>query len=138
MGYNKSTSTFRDIEIATSIINTLVANMAVYIRINACSNAATTITINCVVLEFDSASIKSKQSGEITISSATATATITAVTTTKALLAYCGETTASETLWYAFNALGKLALTNSTTITASRGGSVEGSLVVAWNLIEFN
>jgi len=95
------------------------------------------VTISCVVIEFDSAVINSKQSGTILISAGNTsnTATITAVNIAKSLLLYCGVIT-SYTGTVPIHAFSRLALTNSTTITATRGNS-SNSATVGWNLIEF-
>lgn len=70
--------------------------------------------------------IKSIQRGIITIAVGTATATITAVDTTKSVLSYLGTklTAGSDTA--------TLVLTDSTTITATMTGTGQ----VSWQLVE--
>lgn len=96
-------------------------------------------TTSCAIIEFEAAVVKSKQSGTILISSASYnTATITPVNTAKSLLFYCGSTTNYTSNNYPRHSHGRLDLTNSTTVTASRGGAGVYQLTLGWNLIEFN
>lgn len=83
---------------------------------------------------------KSKQRGTITISigNTSATATITSVNTAKADLAYLG-TSGNVSSTEGRSALVRIALTNSTTITATRAPSAtSGDVDVGWELTEFN
>lgn len=80
--------------------------------------------------------IKSIQRGVITISGATgATATVTAVDTTKAQLRQLGSSitagSGSDARDYA-----SLVLTNSTTITATRANAGTTATAVSWELVE--
>lgn len=82
--------------------------------------------------------IKSIQRGSIAITgtNATATATITSVTTAKTRLRFLGAYTgqASTGSWCPG---ATIALTNSTTITATRIAATSGTHTVSWELTEF-
>lgn len=82
-----------------------------------------------------SVGINSIQRGTITISgaTATATATITAVDVDKTELRILGQYHNQST--EAFKAY--LTLTNSTTITATRGTASSGTTVISWELTEY-
>lgn len=83
--------------------------------------------------------IKSIQRGTITFSgmATTATATISSVDTSKSELRALGETcSASTALTEVFN---RIALTNSTTITATRATAANSiTTIVSWELTEWN
>jgi hypothetical protein len=87
--------------------------------------------------------IKSIQRGTITIdrNSLTGTATIDAVNTSKTMLNLLGFTIGSNAAGTA-EYLTRIALTNSTTITATRakivGGSTDNNTLVSYEVIEFN
>ena len=87
--------------------------------------------------QFTGAAIKSIQRGSITLSGATsATATITAVNTSKTELRFLGSRTRDDTV----NAWGTstIELTNSTTITARWDSAAFGNTnTVSWELTEF-
>jgi len=92
--------------------------------------------------QFASGSIKSIQRGIIAITTpntGSATATITAVNTAKSSLSYLGQTgyygaTATEGISNM-----RIALTNSTTITASCTSSAAlTNLIVSYELVEYN
>lgn len=74
------------------------------------------------------AGVKSVQRGTVTTATST-TVTVTSVDTSKSLLALTGLTSASATND------GRIELTNSTTITATKGAS--GLTTFAWQLVEF-
>lgn len=79
-------------------------------------------------------SIKSIQRGVITLSSVTsATATITAVVTAKTALRHLGATSDVGEAY----SLARINLTNTTTITATRGNAT-GTSTVSWELTEYN
>lgn len=83
---------------------------------------------------FLNSNFKSRQAGTIVIANGTTsnTATITAVDTTKLDLTMPGFTTSTTANdWPA-----RIALTNSTTITATREGT-NGALTVAFQIIDF-
>lgn len=91
--------------------------------------------------QFFGGSIKSIQRGviNIPISTGSATATITSVTTSKSELRFLGQridTAASVSVLA--QALPTLELTNSTTITATRGAVPSAVTNVAWELTEWN
>lgn len=82
--------------------------------------------------------VKSIQTGEITISntSTTATATITAVNTAKSVCFFGGSRSNISDVAYG---TATVALTNTTTVTATRGGGTIGaSVVVRYTVVEFN
>jgi len=83
--------------------------------------------------------IKSIQRGTITISSGAVsnTATISSVTTSKTQLNFLGSsTTADLSLYLAFT---RVTLTNSTTVTATRGGAGgHDTTTVSYEVIEYN
>ena len=85
--------------------------------------------------------IKSVQQGTITIANASAsnTATISSVNTAKAFVLYGGnEWGGSDGLSSSLpSALFRIALTNATTVTASRGNT-ESSNVCSYTVVEFN
>jgi len=85
--------------------------------------------------QFLPGSIKSIQRGTITIanSSTSNTATITAVVTAKSIISLLG-TSSTETS--AANLLARVELTNTTTVTATRGGTT-GSVTVRYLAVEY-
>lgn len=91
--------------------------------------------------QFFGGSIKSIQRGVINvpITTGSATATISSVTTSKSELRFLGQridTAASITVLA--QALPTLELTNSTTITATRGSAPAAVTNVSWELTEWN
>lgn len=91
--------------------------------------------------QFFGGSIKSIQRGTITIAISTAsqTATISSVDTSKSELRFLGETVdGSPAVGALANALSRVVLTNSTTITATRGAAATVNTVVSWELTEWN
>ena len=85
--------------------------------------------------QFLPGAIKSIQRGTIVIAAASAsnTATITSVNTAKALITMLG---AESTDTSVANTMTRLALTNATTVTASRGGTT-GSVTVGYQVVEY-
>ena len=87
-------------------------------------------------VEFSPNIIKSIQRGTIAMSAvATNTATVTAVTTTKAFANYTGLNVNSSAT-NANNVFANLTLTNTTTLTAARSGST-GLCTIGYELVEF-
>lgn len=85
--------------------------------------------------------IKSVQRGTISLTgnNLTATATVSAVDVTKSQLAMLGLSTNSGSANVNSESFTRLSLTNSTTITATRGTAVYGiQTTVSWELTEFN
>jgi hypothetical protein len=89
--------------------------------------------------------IKSIQRGTITIaaSATTGTATITSVDTAKSMCLFLGFTTtwdfASADNWRASRLFPRVALTNGTTVTATRNSSDSTATVtVSYEVIEYN
>jgi len=70
---------------------------------------------------------------QITGTSASNTATVTAVDTTKASLHIVGQTNTQG----ADGSNAYLVLTNETTITATRASSASGTTTISWELIEY-
>jgi len=84
--------------------------------------------------QFTGGAIKGIQRGVIAISSGgTGTATITSVDTTKTELRFLGVTYDSTSL---SESMARIALTNATTITATRGAGGNNSSI-SWELTEF-
>jgi hypothetical protein len=83
--------------------------------------------------QFGGGSIKSIQRGVInTTSTATATATISAVNPAKSILSTTGSNTnPGGNIW------SYLSLTNSTTITATVSTSSSNASAIAWQLVEY-
>ena len=98
--------------------------------------ASSTTNIGYLVIEFQSACVKSKQSGNKVMTGPSATETITSVTTAKSLLVLGGYIFAAPTSADA-SYMATVVLTNSTTITFSRISSAYNT-TVSWQLLEFN
>lgn len=83
--------------------------------------------------DFVGLGIKSIQYGTIAITSpdTSATGTINAVDTTKAALFYLGQSNSSN------NSPVRITLTNSTTVTATRGADSGGTATVSFMVLEF-
>lgn len=82
--------------------------------------------------------IKSIQRGVIGLGylSASATATISTVNTSKTVLSFCGSSTNGS---YGGIGLVRIALTNSTTVTATRDNIGSGeSAIVSYEVVEYN
>lgn len=79
--------------------------------------------------------INSIQYNTVTISdtASSGTRTITAVTTAKAALIYLGASSTNSTV---NSAVGRITLTNTTTVTANRNGT-SGDLVISFCVVEF-
>ena len=82
--------------------------------------------------------IKSIQSGTIGISngSTSNTLTITSVSTAKSMITLNGSSTAQGNTTYPHARMAYIALTNATTITATRGSGVD-DLTLAYQVVEF-
>lgn len=102
------------------------------------TSASHTVTSRGCVIEFYPWAVKSIQTGTITIAAASAsnTATINAVDTTRSVVFYLGLSTDS-TSTSANNIFCGLDLTNSNTVTATRG-STANSPTVGYAVVEFN
>lgn len=86
--------------------------------------------------QFVSGTIKSTQRGTILINGTTSnTATITSVDTAKTQLRYLGNDT-SDSVGNNQNAMVKIVLTDSTTVTASRYSNT-GTAIASWELTEY-
>jgi hypothetical protein len=83
--------------------------------------------------------IKSIQRGTITIADAstTNTATISSVSTSKSLVLFGGFSTTYASSDNVSRVAGRVELTDSTTVTATRASSSGGSMVVAYQVVEF-
>lgn len=82
--------------------------------------------------------VKSNQFGTITITpgNSTATATITSVDVTKALLNWLGESDDQVTM-VPSKALARITLTNATTVTATRNTTTTDTVIVGFQVMEF-
>ena len=123
---------FKDFETRLALTNATT--------VTATRNGTTeTSTINFVVIELHPGNLKSNQSGTITIASGTAsnTDTITAVDTAKSILLHLGLSTSTSTLDAGEDVKCKLALTNATTVTATRNGTSADTNIVSYQIIEF-
>lgn len=103
------------------------------------TSAAHTVQTRGCVIEFFPWAIQSIQAGTITVNSATAsgTATITAVDTTRSAVLWLGQTTTNASTSPASYQTGT-TLTNATTVTATRGnGASTGILTVGYVVVEF-
>jgi hypothetical protein len=98
-------------------------------------------TYNATLIEFLGSFVKSQQCNTIALADTVAsnTATISAVTTSKTMLAYTGVTTnqgSGTSLTPNVSQFAKLVLTNSTTITADRSNAID-TLNVGYCYLEF-
>ena len=83
--------------------------------------------------QFGGGSIQSIQRGVInTTGVASATATISAVNTSKSILSVLGFTASSSSPCFS-----TIALTNSTTITATTTGANANASSIGWQLVEY-
>lgn len=98
-----------------------------------------------VASQFSGGGIKSIQRGTVSVSSGSATATITAVNTAKTMLNFCGCTSGvmsanvGGTIIDGAAVLARIDLTSSTVVTASAPtsyGSIS-SIVVSYEVIEY-
>lgn len=80
------------------------------------------ITVACTVVEYKAAAVDSIQQGSINITGATATDTITSVTTSRSAVVYNGHST-DDISALAQDTLATISLTNATTVTATRSNS---------------
>lgn len=106
--------------------------------VTASRNTGTgTVRLNYEVIEYYPGLIKSVQRGILAMTTASNTATITAVDTTKAECAFLGvlanDGNAGE---FAGRSASKIELTNSTTVTASRGIGTN-SANVSYQVVEY-
>lgn len=85
--------------------------------------------------QFGGGGVKSVQRGTITVTSNSnsQTATITAVDTSKSMVNYLGFTGGAVST---YDTWPRVALTNSTTVTVTKGGSTLG-IIVSYEVIEF-
>lgn len=94
------------------------------------------LTVRGVVIQFAPGKVSSIQTGTITLSSGTSsnTATISSVTTSRAVAIYMGNITSGTII---SRAACTAELTNSTTITAARGDGSSSTATVGYTVIEF-
>ena len=102
------------------------------------SNAATSRIARYTIVEFDPDAIKSVQQSTIAIggSNTSATATITAVDTTRAFVVHLGQTHSTNNTNFNYNQ-GRLDLTNATTVTAQKDSGSNPTLTVGFAVLEF-
>lgn len=96
---------------------------------------AVTLTVGFVVVSFTAPT--QLQTGSIVIASgaATNTATITSVDTTRTILFWLGQETSETAL--GTSAFARIALTNATTITATRVGTGASTITVGYAVMTF-
>jgi len=106
---------------------------------SSAANAGSTRIVRYTVVEFKPFAIRRIQQGTITISgaNATATATITAVNTARAFVVHQGQNHTVNQSDFNYNQ-GRLDLTNTTTVTATKNATLNPSLVVGYVVVEFN
>lgn len=102
----------------------------------SCNTSSVTHRVKFMVVEFTASSVKTRNAGTIVIASgaSSGTATISAVDTTKTILASGGCTSNIAGAGAGSN----LTLTNSTTVTATRVSTAADTSDVPWTAIEFN
>ena len=106
---------------------------------NANANSSGAIIVSFTVYEFDSSSIVSIQTGSITWtnSSSGGTATISSVTTANSFVSYRGQTySTTGTAFGLEGGNGILALTNSTTVTATNPTTNTGAIVIYFTVVQ--
>ena len=102
----------------------------------ASGGAGSGLNIECTAVEFKASDIASIQRGTIDLNGVTSnTATISAVNTSKAFVSYLGMST-SDTSTIGTKIKNKVALTNSTTVTASAYGTPTTN-TISYEVIEF-
>ena len=101
--------------------------------------AGSAVTVYYTIVDAKSALVTSVQSGTIAMgTSATATATITSVDTTKSVVMHCGQYTGNISNLTLPKALVDVTLTNSTTVTASvNTAATTGGATVSYQVITF-
>lgn len=101
------------------------------------SGGANTAVVSFFTVEFVPGVFKSLQNPTITIvdTATSNTATINAVDTTKTFLNYQGTDVGDNASGNSSNWMSRLILTNSTTVTATRGGTT-GTNIVALQVVE--
>ena len=157
-GSNSSTATINAVNIKCAVCffngwrsaDTSLASSEDYPRISltnattvtaqtAASNPTTSRVVRYTVVEFKPFAIKSIQQGIIAISGSntSATATINAVNTARAFVIHQGQNHSVTQNDYNYNQ-GKVALTNATTVTASKDSGSNPTLTVGYTVVEFN
>lgn len=105
------------------------------------ASASQTVTVRGTVVEFTAGALAGTnvQTGTITVaaSALTGTATISAVTTARSVVFYLGNTLSTTTTSPQV-AHCRVDLTNTTTVTATRGSSSTAVLTVGYAVVEFN
>lgn len=111
------------------------------VRSRRYTSSSATATVKGFVVEFQPGAIKSLQRGDVVIAggNTTGTATISAVDTSKTILNYLGSSndTAGSGAVAHHNYVASLVLTNSTTITATKGSNFS-NVTSSFEAIEFN
>lgn len=102
------------------------------------SNAGSSRIVRYTVVEFKPFAIRSIQQGTITIGGAStlATATISAVNTARAFVMHLGQNHSVTHNDYNYNQ-GRVALTDATTVTATKDNGGNPSLTVGFAVVEF-
>lgn len=108
--------------------------------LTATRNSATATTqslIRVYVLEFISKWVKTESRNIVTIATLTAsnTGAISVTNTNKTIVSYLGSTTTVNSTSDA--SFATMEYTNTTTVTATRGSAIAGTLTASWEAIEF-
>lgn len=100
------------------------------------SGVASACTVNCAVVDADATNlIKSVQMGTITTTTATGTATISAVTNANTAIGILGTSQTLTTYHYDLNTM-RLSL-SGTTLTATNMNGASGTTIVGYVVVEF-
>lgn len=102
------------------------------------SSGSFTVTVYATIIEFDSSMISSVQAGTISFTTAqtTNTATISSVTTSRAVVLFLGAINSSGSLTPT-STIHALTLTNATTVTADRGTASAVTMTMGYMVVEF-
>jgi hypothetical protein len=107
----------------TAVWATVTLTNSTTVTANRGSAAASALSVKCYVIDWSSDWVESVQFGSMTTSaSTTATATISSVTTSRSAVFFLGHYNTSANTNYA-RGLGRFDLTNSTTVTLTKGAA---------------
>lgn len=130
----QSQTDWEDVSVRITLTN------AVTVTATRANGDYSAMTINFCVIEYESDVIKSNSSGTINMATGVSsnTASVSAVVVAKSILCYQGFSTTytGETTQYTSYIYPKIELTNTTTITASKG-TTGADVTVGYQLIEF-
>lgn len=107
----------------TAVWGTLTLTNSTTVTANRGSSAASALSLKCYVIDWNTDWVESVQFGNMTTSAATtATATISSVTTSRSAVFFLGTYNTAANTNYA-RGLGRFDLTNSTTVTLTKGAA---------------